>query len=71
MSPTAEVWTPLQHDVSLPINGREWGHHLQLVARLADGASVDTAARELDEIAKIAGQGAGTRAMGLAAPGCW
>ena len=52
LSPTAAVWTPLQYDVSLPINGREWGHHLQLVARLADGASVDTAARELDEIAR-------------------
>ncbi|MGA2650707.1 MAG: ABC transporter permease [Terracidiphilus sp.] len=47
VSPTAELWAPLQYNPALPSDGREWGHHLHLIGRLQ--ASVDTqqAANEL------------------------
>src|SRR3954469_14331794 len=48
----ARVWRPLRYDASLPLDGREWGHHLQLLARLAPGVDLDTARRELSSIAR-------------------
>jgi putative ABC transport system permease protein len=51
LSPSAEVWSTLQYDTSLPLNGREWGHHLRMVARLRDGVRLDQARAELDSIA--------------------
>ena len=52
LAPSAEVWTLLQYDPSLPsFDGREWGHHLRLVARLRASVSVDAARRELATIA--------------------
>ena len=37
LAPSAEIWTPLQYDASLPRDGREWGHHLRMVGRLRPG----------------------------------
>jgi putative ABC transport system permease protein len=51
LAPGAEVWTPLQYDSSLPIDGREWGHHLELVGRLRAGIRVHDARRELQQVA--------------------
>jgi putative ABC transport system permease protein len=50
LAPSAEVWSPLQYDRSLPPQGREWGHHLRTLGRLGRGATVDQAGRELDQI---------------------
>ena len=50
-APMIEAWAPLQYDPSLPADGREWGHHLQLVARLVSRADVTAARRDADEIA--------------------
>jgi putative ABC transport system permease protein len=52
LAPTADVWSLLQYDPALPPTGREWGHHLRLVARLAPGATSDRAAQELAEVAR-------------------
>jgi putative ABC transport system permease protein len=53
LSPSAEVWTPLQYDSALSDHqGREWGHHLRMAGRLQAGAGIDRAARELDIIAR-------------------
>jgi predicted permease len=53
LAPSADVWTLLQYDPSLPsFDGREWGHHLRLVARLRASVSVDAARRELATIAR-------------------
>jgi putative ABC transport system permease protein len=52
LAPSAEVWTPLQYDTALPRDGREWGHHLRMVGRVAPELAVDAAARELDGIAR-------------------
>jgi putative ABC transport system permease protein len=53
LAPSADVWTLLQYDPSLPsFDGREWGHHLRLIARLRAGVSVDAARRELATIAR-------------------
>jgi predicted permease len=51
LSPGAEIWATLQYDPSLPPNGREWGHNLQVMARLGPDASLDQARLELDAIA--------------------
>jgi putative ABC transport system permease protein len=51
-APSAEIWTPLQYDTSLPAQGREWGHHLRMVARLRAGVGPEQARRELDTIAR-------------------
>jgi putative ABC transport system permease protein len=50
-SPGTRIWRPLGYDTSLPAEGREWGHHLQMFARLAPGIPLDTARRELASIA--------------------
>jgi putative ABC transport system permease protein len=52
LTPTADVWRPLQYDIALPPQGREWGHHLRMVSRLKPDAGIDRAARELDLIAR-------------------
>lgn len=40
------VWAPLRDRVTADFSTRAWGHHYQLVGRLAPGASVASAARE-------------------------
>ncbi|HEV7706031.1 MAG TPA: ABC transporter permease [Gemmatimonadaceae bacterium] len=52
LTPTADIWAPLQYELTFGAESREWGHHLRLVARLAPGASVDRAKLELDQIAR-------------------
>jgi putative ABC transport system permease protein len=52
LAPSAEVWAPLQYDASLPTDGREWGHHLQMIGRLRRGVSIEAARRELDALAR-------------------
>jgi putative ABC transport system permease protein len=48
----ADAWWLLQYDASLPsFDGREWGHHLDMVGRLRDGVDAETARAELDRIA--------------------
>jgi putative ABC transport system permease protein len=52
LAPSAQLWTPLQYDKSLPPEGREWGHHLRMVGRLRSGVGTDQAKRELNTIAR-------------------
>jgi putative ABC transport system permease protein len=52
LAPSAEIWSLLQYDPSLPAQSREWGHHLHMVARVRSGIGVDEARRELDQIAQ-------------------
>ena len=47
LSPSAELWAPLQYDMS---QGRAWGHHLRTVGRLRPGTSVDQATQEINEL---------------------
>ena len=48
LAPSAELWTPLQYDMSL---GTAWGHHLRTVGRLQPGISLEQATREIDALA--------------------
>ena len=50
LSPNSELWAPLQYDSSLPDDGKEWGHHLQMIARLRPEMSEQQAASELDAL---------------------
>jgi putative ABC transport system permease protein len=56
LAPTAEIWAPLQYDISLPPDSREWGHHLQMVGRLQPGVDAVQARNELNVILKALGQ---------------
>jgi putative ABC transport system permease protein len=51
LAPSAQVWTTLQYDTSLPPQSREWGHHLRMVGRLRPGVGIDQAKQEIDTIA--------------------
>lgn len=50
LNPQADVWAPLQYNPALPADGREWGHHLRMVARLRDGIAQGQAQSESDAI---------------------
>jgi predicted permease len=52
LGPNVEIFAPLQYDNSLPPDGREWGHHLRMVARVRAGIDVEQARRELAAIAR-------------------
>ena len=56
LAPKAELWAPLQYDRSLPLGGREWGHHLRMVGRLRPGVSRAQAASQLDAFLPTLGQ---------------
>lgn len=47
----ATIWRPLGYDPSLPADGREWGHHLQLLARLSPGVDLEQTRQELNALA--------------------
>jgi predicted permease len=53
LSPSAEVWAPLQYDTGniTSLQTREWGHHLRMVGRLRSGVSIAQARGDLDRIA--------------------
>jgi putative ABC transport system permease protein len=51
LAPSAEVWSLLQYDASLPEDGREWGQHLRMVGRLRAGVGIEQARSELAGIA--------------------
>jgi putative ABC transport system permease protein len=46
LAPSAELWASLQYDPSLPVEGREWGHHLRMVGRLRPEVSAVQAGEE-------------------------
>ena len=53
LMPATDVWRALQYDRTLPsFQGREWGHHLRMIARLRDGVSRPDAVAELAQIAR-------------------
>ena len=47
LAPAAELWSPLQYDMSL---GTAWGHHLRTVGRLKPGVSSAQATSEIDAL---------------------
>jgi Acidobacterial duplicated orphan permease len=52
LAPSADVWTLLQYDQSLPtFESREWGHHLRMIGRLRSGIGRDEVSRDIDTIA--------------------
>jgi putative ABC transport system permease protein len=52
LTASAEIWAPLQYDVSLPIDGREWGHHLRMIGRVRRGLPIAVARQDLNAIAQ-------------------
>jgi putative ABC transport system permease protein len=51
LAPSAEIWAPLQYSTALTPDGREWGHHLRMIARVRSAIGIDRARSELDAIA--------------------
>jgi putative ABC transport system permease protein len=56
LAPAAELWAPLQFNPALPIDGREWGHNLQMIGRLRQGVSRQEAQSESTVILHALGQ---------------
>ena len=54
LSPSAEVWSPLQYDAGSVTShdSREWGHHLRMIARTRAGVGRDRVQSDLASIAK-------------------
>jgi len=52
----AELWAPLQYNPALPVDGREWGHHLRMIGRLRSGVENTQAIGELHTILQTLGQ---------------
>jgi len=52
LAPSAQAWSLLQYDTSLPPRSREWGHHLRMAGRLRSGLRTEQARQELDHIAR-------------------
>ena len=52
LAPLAQVWAPLQFELTFGPQSREWGHNLRLVSRLAAGVGVGQARAELARIAR-------------------
>lgn len=47
LAPAAAVWAPRRYQANAPFASAEWGHHMQMVGRLAPGVSRDQASREV------------------------
>lgn len=56
LDPQAELWAPLQYNPALPADGREWGHHLRMVARMRDRVAPAQAQSESDTILRTFAQ---------------
>jgi putative ABC transport system permease protein len=52
IAPDVQVWTPLQYDPALPLDGREWGHHLTAIGRLTPDTTVAVAAAETNTLGR-------------------
>lgn len=47
LAPAVDIWSPLRERATADLNGREWGHHYQVLARLRPGVTIDGATRDL------------------------
>ena len=56
LAPATELWSPLQYNPALPVDGREWGHHLEMIGRLRAGVSKQQAQSESTVIVRALGQ---------------
>lgn len=54
LDPAADVWTPSQYNPAslADMSSEAWGHHLRIAGRLRSGLAMDTARRELNQIAQ-------------------
>ncbi len=52
----AALWAPLQYNPALPVDGREWGHHLRMIGRLRPGVQNTQATGELNAVLQMLGQ---------------
>ena len=53
LMPAVDAWRAMQYDRTLPsLQGRDWGHHLRMFARLRDGVAQNEAVVELAQIAR-------------------
>lgn len=56
LAPATELWSPLQDNPALPMDGREWGHNLQMIGRLRAGVSRQAAQSESTVIVHALGE---------------
>ena len=56
LASSAELWAPLQYNPALPIDGREWGHHLRTIGRLRPDVQNTQAIGDLNTILQTLAQ---------------
>ena len=54
IAPAVSVWSPLRERPTADLGTRQWGHHYQLVGRLAPGSTVESASREILAVGRAA-----------------
>lgn len=52
LAPAADAWAPMQARANAPFESREWGHHYQIIGRLAAGTTPASAKREIATIGR-------------------
>lgn len=52
LSPSADIWSPLQERAQAPFNSREWGHHYEIIARLRANTTTTRAEQDLSQISR-------------------
>jgi predicted permease len=52
ITPLTDIWAPMQARATASFNSREWGHHYQIVGRLAPSVTAERAASEIESIGR-------------------
>lgn len=52
VAPSAEVWSPMRERATGEFDSRAWGHHYQIIARLAPAATIASATAEIAQIGR-------------------
>lgn len=50
IAPSADIWSPMQERSTGDLNARAWGHHYDLIGRLAPAATLASATREIFDV---------------------
>jgi predicted permease len=52
IAPFTDIWAPMQARANANFNSREWGHHYQVIGRLASNVTAERASREIESIGR-------------------
>jgi len=53
VAPSAELWSPMRERATGEFDSRAWGHHYQIIGRLAPTATIASASSEIAQIGRV------------------